>query len=209
MNTEELLALLVLATVGSFTPGPNTALSTTLAANHGLRLALPFVCAVPCGWGLLLLASSGGLGALVQEFPLVRWGLLVFGGLYLLWLAMRLARTTQLAAQQHDTVVVSFAQGVSLQFLNPKAWFLAISVTSGWVIGFGNTLERLIEVLPLFMSFGLSSNLTYACIGAALREWLQGPNGTAQRLVMFNRLMALSLVATVAWMARSTLGLAA
>ena len=31
---------LVLATVGSFTPGPNTALSTTLAANHGLRLAL-------------------------------------------------------------------------------------------------------------------------------------------------------------------------
>jgi threonine/homoserine/homoserine lactone efflux protein len=209
MTTEELFALLVLATVGSFTPGPNTALSTTLAANHGLRVALPFVCAVPCGWGLLLLACSGGLGALVQQFPAVRWGLLGFGGLYLLWLASRLARTTQLAAQQHQAVVVGFVQGVSLQFLNPKAWFLAISVTSGWVIGFGNTVARVIEVLPLFMFFGLSSNLTYACIGAALREWLQGPDGTARRLVAFNRVMALSLVATVLWMVRSTAGMGA
>ena len=36
MTSSELSALLVLATVSSFTPGPNTTLSTAMAANHGL-----------------------------------------------------------------------------------------------------------------------------------------------------------------------------
>ena len=37
MSTQEWWALLVLATATSFTPGPNTTLSATLAANGGLR----------------------------------------------------------------------------------------------------------------------------------------------------------------------------
>ena len=55
MNSVELTALLVLATVASFSPGPNTTLSTALAANLGLRRAMRFVLAVPVGWGLLLI----------------------------------------------------------------------------------------------------------------------------------------------------------
>ena len=49
MSTQEWGALLVLATATSFTPGPNTTLSTALAANRGLRHAMPFVLAVPDG----------------------------------------------------------------------------------------------------------------------------------------------------------------
>ena len=202
MTTQELMALLALGFMGSFTPGPNTALSTTLAANHGLRRALPFVCAVPCGWGLLLLASSAGLGALVQEYPPVRWLLVAGGAGYLLWLAGRLIRTTVWSAQAHDAVPMRFMQGLALQFLNPKAWLLAISVASGWVLGFDNAAMRLLEVLPIFMAFGLASNLTYAVIGSALREWLQGPHHSGRRLVQFNRAMALGLVATAVWMVR-------
>lgn len=202
MNEQELLALLALGFVGSFTPGPNTALSTTLAANHGLRRALPFVCAVPCGWGLLLLASSAGLGALVQQHPPVRWVLVVGGAAYLLWLAGRLVRTTVWSAPAQDPVPIRFAQGLALQFLNPKAWLLAISVASGWVLGLDNPTLRLLQVLPVFMGFGLISNLAYAAVGSALREWLQGPRQSGRRLVWFNRGMALGLMATAAWMLR-------
>ena len=69
MSSEELFALIALATVGTFTPGPNTALSATIAANHGLRRALPFVCAVPAGWGLLLVLNAAGLGVMVLGYP--------------------------------------------------------------------------------------------------------------------------------------------
>ena len=202
MSSEELFALIALTTVGTFTPGPNTALSATLAANHGLRRALPFVCAVPAGWGLLLVLNAAGLGVMVLGYPPLRWGLLAAGVLYLLWLAWKLASTQRLSEAALGPVV-SFKQGVMLQFINIKAWFLALSVVSGWVIGHDDTVARLLETLPIFMFFGLTSNLTYAWIGASLRHWLRGPNDTAQRLQWFNRFMALALLGTVVWMVRS------
>ena len=63
MTWQEFSAFLVLATAMSFSPGPNTTLSTALAANHGLRRAMPFVCAVPVGWSALLVVCTLGLGA--------------------------------------------------------------------------------------------------------------------------------------------------
>jgi threonine/homoserine/homoserine lactone efflux protein len=204
MSSEELFALIALATVGTFTPGPNTALSATIAANHGLRRALPFVCAVPAGWGLLLVLNAAGLGVMVLDYPPLRWGLLAAGVLYLLWLAWKLANTQHLSEAAIGPVV-DFKQGVMLQFINIKAWFLALSVVSGWVIGHDDTVARLLETLPIFMFFGLTSNLTYAWIGASLRHWLRGPNDTAQRLQWFNRIMALALLGTVVWMVRSAL----
>ena len=50
MNTAELSALLILATAASFTPGPNTTLSTALAANLGFKKSLRFVLPAPVGW---------------------------------------------------------------------------------------------------------------------------------------------------------------
>ncbi len=204
MSSEELFALIALATVGTFTPGPNTALSATIAANHGLRRSLPFVCAVPTGWGVLLMLNAAGLGVMVLGYPPLRWGLLAAGALYLLWLAWKLANTQHLSEAAVGPVV-GFRQGVMLQFINIKAWFLALSVVSGWVIGHDDTVARLLETLPIFMFFGLTSNLTYAWIGASLRHWLRGPNDTAERLKWFNRIMALALLGTVVWMARSAL----
>jgi len=204
MSSAELFALIALATVGTFTPGPNTALSATLAANHGLRRALPFVCAVPAGWGVLLILNAAGLGVMVLGFPPLRWGLLAAGVLYLLWLAWRLA-STQCLSEAAQGPIVGFKQGVMLQFINIKAWFLALSVVSGWVIGHDDTLARLLETLPIFMFFGLASNFTYAWIGASLRHWLRGPDDTARRLQWFNRCMALALLGTVVWMVWSAL----
>lgn len=206
MSTAELLALVILATVGTFTPGPNNTLSTTLAANYGLRSALPFVCAVPSGWCVLLILNSVGLGVVVLSVPPVRWALFAAGAFYLLWLAWKLARTTGLSEATAGPLV-GFKQGVLLQFINLKAWFLALSVASGWVIGHDNSATRLGEALPIFMFFGFASNLTYAWIGSHLRHWLRGPDNTALRLKHFNRVMALTLIATVAWMTQSALPL--
>ncbi len=89
MSPSELATLLVFCTAMSFSPGPNTTLSTALAANHGLRRALRFCLAVPTGWTLLMLASGLGLGALVLGVPVLRWGVKAAGVAYMLWLAWR------------------------------------------------------------------------------------------------------------------------
>ena len=189
MSLTEFTALLVLATAMSFTPGPNTTLSTAIAANQGLRAALRFVCAVPVGWALLLLLCASGVGAIVVAVPALRIAIKAIGIGYLLWLAWKLSHSARLN--------VGFWQGVALQFVNIKAWLLALTIVAGWVAGHSDSLQRLAVVLPVMLFFAFSSNLTYAATGALLRHWL----AQGQRLLWFNRAMALVLVATAAWMA--------
>lgn len=209
MNFSEFMALLLLTTAASFTPGPNTTLSAALAANFGLKRALGFVLAVPVGWGLLFSLCAGGVGALVLAVPALRWGITFVGVGYLLWLAYRLlgvrlewrsmtwSRTPAHWHTERARLNVSFWQGVLLQFLNIKAWMLALTVVAGWLAGRPDQLARFAVVLPVLLLFGLGSNLTYALMGSLLREWL----AVRARLLWFNRCMATVLVLTALWMA--------
>jgi len=202
MNGNELAALLLFATAMSFSPGPNTTLSTALAANRGLRKALRFCLAVPTGWTLLILACGFGLGTLVVNVPVLRWAVKGVGTSYMAWLAWRLLRQTSLASAAQDrSLDVSFLQGVGLQFVNIKAWMLALTVTAGWVLNAGgqvapNPGERLAITAGLMALFAFSSNFTYALVGSLLRGWLE----TGNRLRWFNRVLAMVLGVTGAWM---------
>ncbi|MDO9195091.1 LysE family translocator [Rhodoferax sp.] len=201
MTTVEFTALMVLTTAASFTPGPNTTLSTALAANLGLKRSLRFVLAVPVGWGLLFSLCAGGVGAMVVALPPLRIGIQALGVAYLLWLAFKLARSATLAQADASQLNVTFWQGVMLQFLNIKAWMLALTVVAGWLAGREDAAARFAIILPLMLAFGLVSNLTYALIGSLLRDWLSGPANSGLRLRWFNRFMATVLVITAAWMA--------
>ena len=160
MSSAEFGALLGLATAASFTPGPNTYFhwagpfyalygaglslySSAIAANRGLRGALRFVCAVPAGWGLML----------VLALPPLRWGVLAAGVGYMLWLAGRLAP--------------AFVEGMALQLLNVKAWMLALTVAAGWVAGRPDWLARLLQVLPVMLFFGFASNFPHGPASAS------------------------------------------
>ena len=199
MPLTEFTALLALATAMSFSPGPNTTLSTALAANRGLGPAMRFVLAVPVGWTLLLLLCAGGLGAAVVAVPLLRFAIKALGIGYLLWLAWKLAGSSKLAEADTARMHVGFWQGVALLFVNIKAWLLALTIVAGWVAGRTDSLQRLAVVLPVMLVFAFSSNLLYASTGALLRHWL----AQGARLLWFNRAMALVLVLTAGWMLRT------
>ena len=200
MNWQEFTALLVLATAMSFSPGPNTTLSTALAANYGLRRAMPFVCAVPAGWGALLSLCAFGLGGLVLAVPLLGLVIKGVGVGYLLWLAFKLAQRRSSGPAGVSRANVTFWQGAALQFVNIKAWMIALAIVSGWIAGRPDPALRFAVVLPVMLAFAFFSNLTYALVGSLLRDWLAGPHGSGGRLLIFNRVMALVLVATALWM---------
>ena len=201
MSAAELTALLLFCTAMSFSPGPNTTLSTALAANLGLPRALRFCLAVPTGWTLLMLACGLGLGAVITTVPALRWGVTLLGVSYMLWLAFKLARASQMTQVDASRLQVGFWQGVGLQFLNIKAWMLALTLSAGWVVNAAgqpaaNPGERLVIVCAVMVGFAFSSNFVYALIGSLLRQWL----AQGSRLLWFNRALALVLVVTASWM---------
>lgn len=226
MNWQEFTALLVLATAMSFSPGPNTTLAAALAANHGLRRAMPFIFAVPVGWGVLLSLCALGLGALLLALPLLSLVVKITGVTYLLWLASKLIgvrfqiriqpqagwrerftfernwNLTPINLSEVDAqkMNVGFWQGAALQFVNIKAWMLALAIVSGWIAGRTDPGLRFAIVLPVMLIYAFASNLLYAWAGSLLREWLSGPNGSGRRLRGFNCMMAAVLVVTAVWM---------
>jgi threonine/homoserine/homoserine lactone efflux protein len=119
---------------------------------------------------------------------------------YLWWLAWRLARSSAQASGPGSALQVGFVQGMALQFLNIKAWMLALAIVSGWIAGQDRPELRFAQVLPVMLAFAFASNLTYALVGTLLRQWLAGPEGSGRRLQGFNRVMAAVLVLTGAWM---------
>ena len=201
MTAPELTALLLFCTAMSFSPGPNTTLSTALAANLGLKRALKFCLAVPAGWTLLMLASGLGMGALITGVPALRWAVTLMGVAYMLWLAFKLSRAGQLTEVDSARLNVTFWQGVGLQFVNIKAWMLALTLSAGWVVNAAgqpapNPGERLAIVCVVMVAFAFSSNFVYALVGSLLRQWL----AQGQRLLWFNRVLAVVLVVTASWM---------
>ena len=199
MNLQEFAALLAYSTAMAFTPGPNTTLSSALAANGGLRHAMPFVVAVPLGWTALLLLCSVGLGVVVTAHPGVRTALVALGVGAMLWMAWQLARRGELGTTDGRRLHVTFWQGVALQFVNIKAWLNALVISATWVAVDGELAARLLQVAPLMMAYGLASNFSYALVGSLLRGWL----AQGRRLLYFNRAMALVLAATALWMVRA------
>ena len=198
MTAVEFTAFLVLATAMSFTPGPNTTMAAALGANWGLKPAMRFVWAVPVGWCALLLLCASGVGAVVMAMPALKGAIKAVGIAYLLWLAYKLSSSGKLAESQQQSII-GFWQGVGLQFVNVKAWLLALAIVAGWVVGFDDPLMRLAVVVPVMLFYAFASNFLYASVGALLRSWL----AQGQRLLWFNRLMALVLVLTAIWMVKA------
>ena len=201
MSSAEVTALLAFCTAMSFSPGPNTTLSTALAANLGLKRALRFCLAVPAGWTLLMLGCGLGLGALILGVPALRWAVKLGGVAYMLWLAWKLSGAARLAQADPRQLDVSFLAGMGMQFVNIKAWMLALTLTAGWVVNAAgqpstNPGERLAITCAVMVVFAFTSNFTYALVGSLLRQFL----AQGRRLLWFNRMLALVLVATAAWM---------
>jgi threonine/homoserine/homoserine lactone efflux protein len=201
MSLSELTTLLLFCTAMSFSPGPNTTLSAALAANFGLRRAMRFCFAVPAGWMVVMLASGLGLGALVTGMPALRLAVKLAGVAYMLWLAWKLSAAGQMTRVDPTRLDVTFWQGVGLQFLNIKAWMLALTLTAGWVVNAlgqpsNNPVERLTIICAVMALFAFASNFAYALAGSLLRQWLS----EGRRLLWFNRALALVLAATAAWL---------
>ncbi len=146
MNPVELTALLVLATAASFTPGPNTTLSTALAANLGFKQSLRFVLLRAGGLGAVAEVCAGGLGALVLAAPCSIGQSDSGRGLFAV-AGAQTGQSRQLAQADASQLKVTFWQGVTLQFVNIKAWMLALTVVTGWLAGRADR-QRLAIVLP-------------------------------------------------------------
>jgi threonine/homoserine/homoserine lactone efflux protein len=197
MPFEQLVALAILAFVGSFTPGPNNIIATVTGANHGFRAALPHIFGVPFGFASMLIAGTIGVAALLLAYPLIAALIKWAGVTYMLFIAWQLARPDVTGRESTIATMkpLSFWQSAAFQYANPKAWMLAAATAGSFIPGHA-TFVRVAIIVIVFSTAALGSLVTWAWLGSVLRHWLS----VGSRMRIFNLAMGVLLAATAVWL---------
>lgn len=188
-----LVALTVFCLVTLFTPGPNNLMLMTSGLNFGVRRGVPHLLGVVLGFSLMVLIVGLGLGAIFEAWPLLYLVLKYAGGAYLLYLAWQIA-VSEPPAPGTDSArnPISFFQAATFQWVNPKAWVMAVGGVSIYAAVAPFPLNVFV-IAALFGLFGLASSGTWLGFGAALQRVLKDPRAVR----VFNIVMALLLVASL------------
>ena len=197
MPPDTVLALFVFTLVGTITPGPNNVMLLASGANFGFRRTLPHMFGIWFGFLSLLVAVGFGLGALLTAFPAFHLVLKVAGGLYLLFLAWKIASSRKVSGAASQARPLAFHRAALFQWVNPKAWVLGVSAMAVYAKPDLVVLSTFFVVVCFALS-GVVSAPIWTGFGATLRGWLGDP----RRLRIFNLSMGALLVLTLIPMMR-------
>ena len=191
MNTDLLSALAAFAFVTSITPGPNNLMLMASGANYGFRRTIPHMLGVGIGFAVMVVIVGLGLMQVFDAVPITHTILKYAGMAYLLWLAWKIAH-----AEMPDTTApkgkpMTFIQAALFQWVNPKAWQMALTAITLYAPD--RSLPSIILVGVVFGMVNLPSVSTWTVLGQQLRRILS----SRRRLIVFNYSMALLLVATL------------
>ncbi|EJL48928.1 putative threonine efflux protein [Rhizobium sp. CF122] len=189
MPLDTFLALVLFAFTTSITPGPNNMMLFASGVNFGFRRTVPHMLGIGAGFFSLLIGVGFGLGALLHTVPALYTTLKFAGGAYLAWIAWTIATSRTLSEGKSGVKPMSFLSAAAFQWVNPKAWVMAVTAMATYTIP-DIYLASVLIVGFAFALVNVPSVSTWAGFGSAVRDWLSDP----VRLKWFNITMAVLLV---------------
>jgi len=193
MTYDLITALVLFAFASSITPGPNNIMLLASGANFGLRRTVPHMLGISLGHAFMVSMVGLGLLQVFELYPWVRTALMVICAVYLLYLAWKVANAAPPADAPSDARPLTFLQAAAFQWVNPKAWYMAIYAQTNFAPEdgiMGMVWLGAITVAAIFAVTNLPSVTVWAWGGVKIRRWLDGPG----RLRAFNITMAVLLV---------------
>lgn len=188
MTYDLFLALLGFAFVTSVTPGPNNMMLLASGVNFGFRRTVPHMLGISMGHALMVFLVGLGLAGVFTAWPLALTVLKVASVAYMLWLAWKIAHAGAPGEGRVKPQPMTFLQAAAFQWVNPKAWAMALGAVSAYVVE--PSVWAYAAVAGAFALVNLPSVSVWAGAGQAVRRWLDGPG----RLRAFNWTMAGLLV---------------
>lgn len=189
-SLDLLIAFVLFAFVSSITPGPNNTMLLASGVNFGVRRSVPHALGVSVGFMVMVLAVGLGLGEVFKAWPALYTVLRYAGAGYLLYLAWKIATSGPVgAASTAEPKPIGFWAAAAFQWVNPKAWVMAIGAITTYTPAQGYVANVLV-ISGLFALVNLPSVGVWVMFGSALRSLLQNPRW----LMLFNVLMAALLV---------------
>lgn len=171
MSLNAVLTLLSIALAAAWTPGPNNALLAGSGAKFGFRRTVPHALGIGFGFPAMVFIISICLGAAFRKSPLLQDTLRYGGAAMLLWVAWKIASAGGLGSTSGPARPFRFHEAVAFQWINPKGWVMAVSMTAQFINPAEMWTSSLIISIVFFLS-GISSAFGWAILGISLRRFL-------------------------------------
>lgn len=192
MTPDLLLAFVLFAFATAGTPGPNNMMLLASGANFGFRRTILHILGISAGLGVMVVAMGWGLSGVFRTFPILHEILKWVGAAYMLWLAWKIATATGINDKSATGQPMTFLEAAAFQWLNPKAWAMALGAATTYTPEGSGSLTLLV-LAGTFMLVGVPCSAAWAGFGQGLRRFLDRP----AILRVFNVSMAVLLVASL------------
>jgi len=194
MQTETAIALLGFAFVMSISPGPGNFLLLASGVNFGFARSVPLIFGISSGFLTMVFLVGIGLGQVLTTTPGLYTALKFACAAYVVWLAWKIARSRSIGPDQQEMPgkPITFIQAALFQFVNPKAWAVALIVT----VSYTNPADYTASLTILIMLFAMI-NLPAISFWALSGVFLRGFLGQGNRLLFFNFSMAVLLLTSM------------
>ena len=113
------------------TPGPNNAMLTASGMKFGFVRTLPHLVGIPSGHILQISLVCFGLGNIFLRFPQLQFYMKILCFFYLLYLSWTIIGSFSLIKKESGRPLKLY-EAAAFQFINPKAWTIAITVVSAF-----------------------------------------------------------------------------
>ena len=174
-----------------FTPGPNNAMLTASGMKFGFVRTLPHLIGIPLGHVLQIGLTCFGLANLFLLYPQVQLYMKILCFLYLLYLGWKMLGSFSLV-QKETGRPLRFYEASLFQFINPKAWSIAVTVASGFFPSNENIFIGVGFVTITAAIINLPTCSLWALFGSGLRKFVN--NEKTKKLIEY--LLAVLLVLT-------------
>lgn len=187
---NRLIPLLVFLFPLAYSPGPGNAFFAVLGAARGLRGCWSALAGYHIATLLVTLAVGFGLSGVQALGPGVVVALRAIGAVYMIWLALLLAKAGTARIDAALPTRSGIVAGALLLLFNPKAWVILSLLFSQFPAG--NTLS-LLAITLIFTLNNLVAFILWALLGVGLARLFHNP--ASARLL--NMLFAAALFITV------------
>ncbi|MGB8957054.1 MAG: LysE family transporter [Tumebacillaceae bacterium] len=184
----QVAAFLSYVFVTAYTPGPNNIMAMSNANRYGFKKSLKFNFGVGAGFVVIMLLCSYFNLFMYSFIPKIEFAMKIVGGLYMLYLCVKIIRSKPTGESTVDGKLNSFLTGMWLQFINPKVILYGITAFSTFVIPYYQSNTALILFSLLLAVIGCSGTICWAIFGAVFQRFL------SKYRIQFNIAMGLLLL---------------
>jgi threonine/homoserine/homoserine lactone efflux protein len=172
---EMILPLTVFGLASAITPGPNNVMLTASGSTFGFRRSIPHMVGITIGFPVMVYAVGLGLGEVFTRYTQVHVALKYVGAAYLLYLAWRIALSGQSDGGDAEGRPLTFLEAAAFQWVNPKAWIMAVSAIPAFTTPGGSYYAELLVISLIFALVCIPSCTAWCLFGVAIRRLIRTP----------------------------------